>query len=174
MDFTKHDYLKHGTITQRNVYEVVEKSCVFSNLKEFNPVLVGTFPLKINIDSSDLDIACEWKDKMQFREKLNRLYSGYEKFTMRELEIDGQLTIVAGFRFLDYEFEIFGQNIPVRSQFGYRHMIIEAKILEEKGEEFRKEIINLKKKGWKTEPAFAKLLGLTGNPYLELLKFESC
>ncbi len=52
------------------------------------------------------------------------------------------------------------------------HMLIENEILIEKGIKFRKIIIDLKSNGIKTEPAFANLLGLTGNPYLELLKLE--
>ena len=51
-------------------------------------------------------------------------------------------------------------------------MIIEYKILELHGEVFRQEIIKLKSKGLKTEPAFAKLLGLVGNPYEELLNYK--
>ena len=47
------------------------------------------------------------------------------------------------------------------------------RILEKEGEEFRKQIINLKEKGWKTEPAFAKLLGLKEDPYLELLNYSA-
>ncbi len=52
-------------------------------------------------------------------------------------------------------------------------MIKEYEILEKEGEEFRKQIINLKEKGWKTEPAFAKLLGLKEDPYLELLNYSA-
>ena len=49
---------------------------------------------------------------------------------------------------------------------------MEHRVLLAKGEEFRQEVINLKRQGWKTEPAFAKLLGLNGNPYEELLKLR--
>ncbi len=51
-------------------------------------------------------------------------------------------------------------------------MIIEHKILSSKNDKFRAEIIQLKKEGLKTEPAFARLLGLQGNPYEELLKVK--
>jgi hypothetical protein len=52
-------------------------------------------------------------------------------------------------------------------------MIIESRILKEKGIDFKEKIIKLKSSGIKTEPAFAKLLGLNGNPYVELLKLYS-
>lgn len=68
--------------------------------------------------------------------------------------------------------EIFGQPVPTKQQMGYRHLIAEHKLLMKHGETFRQKIIKLKKQGYKTEPAFAKALGLKGDPYLELLKFE--
>jgi len=51
-------------------------------------------------------------------------------------------------------------------------MLIENKILEQEGKQFRKKIIALKEQGYKTEPAFATLLGLEGNPYEALLELE--
>ena len=52
-------------------------------------------------------------------------------------------------------------------------MIIENDILKEKGLDFKQKIKQLKSDGLKTEPAFAKLLGLQGNPYIELLKLAT-
>ena len=53
-------------------------------------------------------------------------------------------------------------------------MIIEHKILEERGENFRQEVINLKKAGVKTEIAFARLLGLDeSHAYDSLLNYTS-
>jgi hypothetical protein len=51
-------------------------------------------------------------------------------------------------------------------------MLIEHHFLQTKGDNFRKEIIQLKEIGLKTEPAFAKALSIEGDPYLELLKLE--
>ena len=70
-----------------------------------------------------------------------------------------------------FVFEIFGQNLPTEEQNAYRHMIKEHSILLEKGEEFRKQIIALKLRGIKTEPAFADLLGLEGDPYKAILDY---
>ena len=49
-------------------------------------------------------------------------------------------------------------------------MIIEHKILAAHDNDFKTEIIKLKQAGLKTEPAFARLLGLDGDPYEALLK----
>lgn len=51
-------------------------------------------------------------------------------------------------------------------------MLIEATILNKYGEDFRRKIIELKESGVKTEPAFAQLLELKGNPYEGLLNFK--
>lgn len=51
-------------------------------------------------------------------------------------------------------------------------MLIEYNLLKTYGDPFRERIIQLKKQGIKTEPAFAQLLGLKGDPYLALLDLE--
>lgn len=85
--------------------------------------------------------------------------------------IHDEESVVCNFKTDDFEIEIFGQNIPPKQQNAYRHMLIEHQILQEKGEGFRLKIIELKRTGYKTEPAFAELLNLKGNPYLALLKY---
>jgi hypothetical protein len=79
-------------------------------------------------------------------------------------------TIVANFRLDEFRIELFGQNRPTREQESYRHMIIEHRIILDRGESFRQEVIRLKKEGVKTEPAFCKLLGIEGDPYEALLR----
>ena len=172
MDFLNIDYLKFGNQKQIQAFEVLTKNNILSRISEFNPILVGTIPLNIAIENSDLDIICTWKDKQEFMEKLYFHFENENQFSIREALIDGAKTVVANFISDGFEIEIFGQNIPVEHQNGYRHMLIEHEILNAKGEDFRLEIIKLKEQGFKTEPAFATLLGLNGNPYEELLKFK--
>lgn len=50
-------------------------------------------------------------------------------------------------------------------------MVIEKKILNEKGETFRLSVLEKKKEGKNTESAFAELLGLEGDPYSSLLEY---
>lgn len=71
-----------------------------------------------------------------------------------------------------FPIEIFDQNIPSTQQNAFKHMIVEKKILDLKGENFSKRVIELKRKGLKTEPALAELLGHEGNPHEGLLNLD--
>ncbi|OMQ09504.1 DUF4269 domain-containing protein [[Flexibacter] sp. ATCC 35103] len=172
IDFTNIEYLKNGNQKQIQAFDVLTQNKILINLAEFDPILVGTLPINIDIENSDLDIICYWKNKKDFTEKLNSLFGKENKFTIRETLIDNKESIIVTFKIDGFEIEIFGQNIPTKNQNGYKHMLIEHEILQSNDESFRLDIIRLKQNGYKTEPAFAFLLGLKGNPYLELLEYK--
>lgn len=172
IDFSTIEYLKSGNERQILTYKTLTKNKVLEVLIEFDPILVGTIPINIDIENSDLDIICFWQNKNHFIEKVTFLFKNKSDFTIRETVINQHESIVANFKLDDFEIEIFGQNIPTKNQNGYRHMIIEYQILESRDENFRQEIIKLKQNGYKTEPAFAKLLGLKNDPYIELLNYK--
>lgn len=171
-DFLNINYLKSGTERQQKAFEVLNENLILQKLSEFKPVLIGTIPINIDIASSDLDIACYWENKNHFIEIVKRNFSEERHFQIFEREINGFESVVANFFLDDFEIEIFGQNLPVSEQFGYRHLLIEAEILNKYGEDFRRKIIELKKSGLKTEPAFAQLLDLKGDSYQALLNFK--
>lgn len=170
INFLKIGYLKTGNHKQQKVYQVLVDNHVLEKLSNFAPILVGTIPINIDIASSDLDIICYVLEKETFVDTLNNNFGKEKSFIISENQVLN--SIKANFFIDKFEFEIFGQNIETTQQNAYQHMIIGYKILLEKGEKFRQEIIKLKEEGIKTEPAFAKLLGLEGNPYEELLKFD--
>ncbi|WP_264529045.1 DUF4269 domain-containing protein [Flavobacterium sp. N502540] len=172
IDFTTIGYLKNGNNRQIQAYKILTQHHILSDIIEFEPILAGTIPIAIDIENSDLDIICYWKNKTEFIEKLHVTFGDKDNYTIRETVIDNRESIIANFKIDLFEFEIFGQNIPTKEQNAYRHMVIEYEILQSKGETFRSEIIKLKQKGYKTEPAFAFLLGLNGDPYAELLKYK--
>jgi len=172
IDFTNISYLKTGNSRQQLAFQVLTKYKVLENLMEFDPLLVGTIPINIDIENSDLDIICYWKYKIEFITRINQFFGEEKNFTIRETIINNQVSVVANFNIADFEIEIFGQNIPSKEQNGFKHMLIEDRILRLKGENFRLEVIKLKEKGIKTEPAFGILLCLTGNVYEELLDYK--
>lgn len=173
MNFDNIEYLQYGNNKQRQVYSILMNNQILSKLKRFDPILVGTIPINIDIENSDLDIICCFADKQEFQKSITDNFSNERSFTIREQPSLGTLAIIANF-FLDgFEIEIFGQSIPTKQQFAYRHLLIEHNLLNKNEEKFRQQIIELKRQGYKTEPAFALVLGLIGDPYTELLKFET-
>lgn len=174
IDFTKIDYLESGNQKQQRAYEVLTKYKVFEKLKNYSPILAGTVPIEIDVEGSDLDIICEvdlrfeedFLDEIMF----SRLIPLEVDVKVEKVTVNGEKSIVLNFMLDEFPIEIFGQNKPTIKQNAYRHMIAEYNILREKGETFKQQIIELKKKGIKTEPAFGLLMNLE-NPYEDLLKF---
>jgi hypothetical protein len=171
IDFTNLDYLKTGNVRQRAAYESIRALDLSTILKPFDPVLVGTIPIQVDIEESDLDIICYVTDDAHFKQVLEG-FAEFTGFRLKEVFINEVKCIIVNFCLDGFEFEIFGQNVPSQQQNAYKHMIIEHSILKERGEDFREKVINLKLQGYKTEPAFAKLLGLKGNPYKALLDYN--
>ncbi|WP_210149921.1 DUF4269 domain-containing protein [Chryseobacterium scophthalmum] len=169
IDFTKLDYLKIGNVKQKRAYEVLTKYKIFEILNYYSPILAGTIPIEIDVERSDLDIICKVEDKIEFEKFLIEKFKDFN-LKIKKSNINNEESLVCNFELEEFPIEIFAQNKPTIEQNAYRHMIAEYKILQEKGEEFKEKIIDLKKKGIKTEPAFGMLLGLE-NPYEDLLKF---
>jgi hypothetical protein len=107
-----------------------------------------------------------------FRHVLTTEFGQYENFILEQKSVNQVETIICSFAIGNFKLEIFGQNRPTRAQESYKHLLIECEILKAFGENFRKQIIALKKSGYKTEPAFAHLLQLKGDPYEALLHYK--
>lgn len=165
-------YLQHGTVRQQESYDALTANTIIEKLHAFTPILAGTIPLNIDIKDSDLDILCYWQDQDDFINTLKEHFKDYDRFTLKQAVVNDQKTVIANFWCEGFDIEIFGQNIPVKQQMGYMHMIAEYNILKQNGDAFRQKIIALKNAGYKTEPAFAKLLGLSGDPYTVLLRYK--
>lgn len=172
VDFKDISYLKDGNNRQKSAYQTLINHRVFEKLAAFNPILTGTIPINIDIPESDLDIICYWQNVTHFITELEKSFSKEQSFNLRQETINAQKTVIANVWIGDFEIEIFGQNTPTVEQNAYKHLLVEYQILEEKGENFRQKVVALKKQGNKTEPAFAKLLGLEGNPYISLLNYK--
>ncbi|ACT02106.1 DUF4269 domain-containing protein [Paenibacillus sp. JDR-2] len=155
-------------INQR-AYEVLDKLGIMRDLAEYTPVLCGTIPIAIDVEGSDLDIAMEVRDSESFRERVALLYGHHEDFCWKEKRIRNLPVYKANFRYECFEFELFGQPVPVTKQNAYLHMVVEEELMK-RNPALRAQVIRLKLQGIKTEPAFALLLGLVGDPYEALLE----
>lgn len=162
-------YLKNGNIRQAGAYRVLTDLNIMPLLKEYSPILTGTIPIGIDIPSSDLDIICEVSNFDNFKLLINKHWGGFPFF----IEVLNKNTYIASFKYNGFEIEIFAQDIPSLQQNAYRHLVIEHRILNLADLRFKEEIIQLKLNGYKTEPAFGKLLNLQ-TPFEELLQIYEC
>ncbi|OOQ57701.1 DUF4269 domain-containing protein [Mucilaginibacter pedocola] len=172
INFTDITYLKHGSAAQQEVYTLLTEWQVMDMLKHYSPVPVGTFPLDIQVPGSDLDIVCCYTDADSFAAEMKALFVAEDGFSIKEISHLAEPAVLVSFIKSGLPVEIFGQAIPVIEQMGYRHMLAEYAILQHFGEEFKQAVIGLKLQGIKTEPAFCQLLGLGGDPYLNLLEYK--
>lgn len=160
-------YLREGTPKQREVGDFLDRWSLLERLEAYHPVLVGTFPIDIDVPGSDIDIGCEVYDEKKLQEDLSSIFDQVtfpkrDDYFLAQTHCDG------------FDVEFYGEAKPVTSQRGFRHMLIEARLLELGGELFKNEIREMKRKGIKTEPAFAEYLSLSGDPYQALLELEKC
>ena len=167
-------YLRTGNQRQQQTYATLERLGIWRTLAAFDPMLAGTIPLDIDIASSDLDILCavDSAAMARFVALLQAQYAHLPGFALTQKLINNSSAVVCRFRFQAFEIEIFGQDCPTERQQAFRHMIVENRILQAGGQAWRAAVRRLKEQGLKTEPAFATLLQLPGNPYEALLTLE--
>ena len=172
-DFKNIDYLLEGNPRQRKAFAALKKLDILTFLKDFRPIVVGTIPIEVDIEGSDIDIICESNNLDEFDHLLKSSYGHYPRFRQRRKEFQSHDSSITSFIDGDFELEIFVQGCKSDEQRAYRHMIIEHRVLGLAGSKFRDEILEAKKYGKSTEEAFAEILGLEGDPYDELLKLEN-
>jgi hypothetical protein len=166
-------YLRDGNARQREAYRVLQSLDVFDVLCDYTPVLVGTIPIAIDVEGSDLDIVCEAHDSAAFEQRVTGAFGRQKRFEIKRKMIKRMPSVVANFIYGGFRIEVFGQPQPVMEQHAYRHMIVEARLLAIGGERARREIRRLKRCGLKTEPAFARYFNLEGDPYEVLLALST-
>jgi len=107
-DFTNINYLKRGNIKQQNSYKVLKELDIFNVLRKFNPILVGTIPINIDIENSDLDIVCEVYDFKEFQKIVEDRYSMFSKFHISNNSTDNETILTVNFYVEDIEIGLDG------------------------------------------------------------------
>lgn len=164
-------HLASGNERQQDAYDVLQSSGLLSILGAYQPYPAGTVPIDIDIPGSDLDLLCEAADLEAFETLLHRQLREMQGFRCERGDgRAGQLPYVTCCVDIgNWPIEIFAQSVSVRSQNAYLHMRVEWELLQLWGAAGHREIRKLKLGGLKTEPAFAAVLGLQGDPYEEML-----
>ncbi|WP_206934013.1 DUF4269 domain-containing protein [Roseococcus thiosulfatophilus] len=133
-------------------------------LREFDARLAGTPPLDLDLPGSDIDVLCHAPDPIRFAAILWREWSLCPGFSLHQWTSAGR-PVVARFHAHGWEFEVFGQAVPVDGQMGWRHFVVERRLLERGSPALRAAVMARRRSGAKTEAAFAQVLRLDGDPF---------
>ncbi len=158
-----------GNAVLREVRQLLRELRILELLAEYHPRLAGTVPLGIQVEGSDLDIICEVQDPRRFTAEARCHFGQLEGFYAVTRTVGGVVRTKINFLAGGWPIELFGQPLPTEKQNAWLHMQVEERILKLLGPGFAEKIRSLKSGGMKTEPAFAKLLKLEGDPYEEML-----
>ena len=150
---------------------VLDELNLLAKLARFEPMVIGTPPLEIDIASSDIDVACTATDLEKFAADITARFASMQDFAIEKVTVFPDPAVRAAFLSHGWEIELFCQSLPIRQQHGVRHFHIEKRLLEIEPA-LRAKVLHLKQAGHKTEPAFATLLQLDGDPYAAMLGLE--
>ena len=150
----------------------VTSSAVMELLKPFDPRIVGTLPLGIAVPGSDIDIVCHAPDPNAFVDIVWAHYRSADDFLLYRWT-SGTRPAIARFVWDGWPFELFGDLLPVDRQQGWIHFEVERRLLALDDGRLRRAVGKLRADGLKTEPAFAAVLGIPGDPYRGLLELSA-
>ncbi len=150
---------------------VLEKLNLPTALTEYDPVVIGTPPLGIDIEESDIDIACYAPNLTEFETSTSKTFGHLNDFSIQHCTVQDQPTLITTFRHMNWEVEVFCQSIPTKDQWGVRHFYVEKRLLT-LAPDLIQIIRQLKRQGLKTEPAFAQALDLKDDPYEAILELN--
>ena len=147
----------------------IETSGVLKSLLAFDPRVVGTLPLGLAVPDSDVDIVCHASDPIGFAEVIWRRYHSCDGFLLNQWT-SAERPVIARFAWGGWPFEIFASQQPVDEQQGWLHFEVERRLLALDDGRLRDAVMRLRSSGAKTEPAFAAVLAIAGDPYRGLLE----
>ncbi|KMS51544.1 phage capsid protein [Sphingobium cupriresistens LL01] len=140
---------------------------ILTTLSRYDPHVAGTPPLGLDVPTSDIDILCHALDLDRFTTHVWNAFNSSADFRIWQWS-GGDKPVIAAFKAEGWQFEIFGQARPVEQQRGWRHFLVEQRLIRLGGKDFVEAVMAFRRSGMKTEPAFAAALDMEGDPY-ELL-----
>ena len=133
-------------MTRACYQEVLNNLGLLQKLAAYEPMVIGTPPLGIDIDSSDIDIACTAADLEQFKSDVINTFGDEAEYCVGNLERFPEPAVRAAFIAEGWEIELFCQSIPIAEQWGVRHFFVEQRLLTLQPA-LRSKVIDLKKSG---------------------------
>jgi hypothetical protein len=152
--------------------QAIDRLGVLDVLRDGDPRIAGTLPLGIDVPGSDIDILCHAPDAAAFTRLVWSAFGDRADFSIRQWAGE-ERPVIASFAAHGWTFELFGHPSPVALQRGWLHFEVERRLLALGGAPFRHAVMERRRQGAKTEPAFAATLRLQGDPYVALLEVHS-
>ncbi len=154
------------------VHEALQDAGVLRDLRSKNPLVVGTFPLGLSLESSDVDVLLAAADLGTLAKDLEQLYGLRPGFFLEHRSVNERPTLICRFTQGGVRFELFAQNQEPVQQDAFRHYLAQERLLKLGGEELRQRVLHLRSAGTKTEAAFCQALKLTGDPFQRMLEVQ--
>ncbi|MDH5630274.1 MAG: DUF4269 domain-containing protein [Gammaproteobacteria bacterium] len=148
----------------------LEACHVMDLMDSFSATVVSTIWVGLDTDKSDIDLLFQYQDREDFIRDCKQYFSQHEQFIVKHKKD----CVIVRFIFHDFLFELYASQIPVEKQPAHIHFQVMKRLSELGGEALRRSIVTLKHQGLKTEPAIAKLLNLSGDPYEQVMKLADC
>ena len=154
------------------VWNAITRSKILEIFADNKPLIAGTFPLNVEVDGSDVDILMQARNLEEIKSLLIKNFGDNKEFSLDTQVIDELETLICNFVFDDVPFEVFIQDREPVRQKAYLHFLIEERLLKLGGQSFKNKVDEERRKGSKTEPAFASALGIKEDPYSRLLQLQ--
>ncbi len=151
---------------------VIERLAIADKLVQFPSMIIGTPPLGLATQNSDIDVAFQADDLHRFQQEAALAFGEQANYSHHSGCKRGEPYACIQFHAFDWEVELFCQSIPLDQQWGVRHFLVEQRLLQ-LHPPLRLAVLELKQRGMKTEPAFASVLGLAGDPNEAILSLDS-
>jgi hypothetical protein len=172
VDWRNWTYLARGNARQQRAFRALQALGIFDILCAYSPVLTGTIPLGVDTPRSDFGIISDARDLDAHERVVRDAFGARDYFQIERMKVKGIATVFARFTFEGLTIQVFAQSKPVTEQNAYRHMVVEARLLELGGGIARRAIRQLKNAGLETEPAFTRYFKIKGDPYEVLLELS--
>lgn len=151
------------------IFQAIESSKVLVKLQEFDPLVLGTFPLGLQNAESDIDISVNVNDLKAFQNQMIREFRSYPEFHIWQGDVDSQDACSVSFLHQEKRFEVFAQAKESIMQNSAIHFFAEEKILKYASAKKTELILKLRQAGKKTEPAFAEALMIKDQDAYEVM-----
>lgn len=99
--------------------DVIEDLEILTRLAEFTPVVIGTPPLGLATNESDIDVACTSPDFDRFSAVVRPAFDRMEAFAIRHVDHLAAPAAVASFKAMEWEIELFCQKVATGYQWGF-------------------------------------------------------